>query len=187
MLFYIYSKPHSISELDQKHLDRLKAKFWPRVDKTGNCWIWIGHKYHKGYGCVTSTSKQRRRINLSAHRVSYELLVGEIPEGLTLDHLCRNHACVNPDHLEPVSLWVNQLRGIATPALNAEKTFCKNGHPLTPENLTKRVNVRECSICKKEAWTRWKLKNPEYQREWLVKHPGYMSQWRQDHKILVSV
>ncbi len=90
MPLQLSAKPNSIFELDYEQLEALKEKFWARVEKTNACLIWIGKK-SKGYGCVDSKSEQGQKIRLSAHRVSYELLVGKISEGLELDHLCRNH------------------------------------------------------------------------------------------------
>ncbi|WP_411732175.1 HNH endonuclease signature motif containing protein [Paeniglutamicibacter sp.] len=77
--------------------------FWAKVRKTNSCWVWTAAKV-KGYGKF-----QKHR----AHRWSYEHLVGPIPEGLTLDHLCRNRACVNPEHLEPVTVEENVRRAAA--------------------------------------------------------------------------
>src|SRR5688572_21764976 len=71
----------------------------------------------------------------SAHRLMYVALRGPIPDGLELDHLCRNHACVNPWHMEPVTGRVNKLRGTSPSAVHAAKTHCPKGHAYTPENV----------------------------------------------------
>ncbi|MFI1562215.1 HNH endonuclease [Streptomyces sp. NPDC020490] len=88
-----------------------RPRFWARVDKTapGGCWVWTGSVESKGYGAPTINGAKR-----PAHRVAYEDLVGPIPEGLHLDHLCRVRRCVNPEHLEPVTSRENALRGIQT-------------------------------------------------------------------------
>lgn len=72
-------------------------RFWEKVDKSGECWLWTAYTTKKGYGQTHIGGKTKY-----AHRVAYELSVGPIPDGKELDHLCRNRACVNPDHLDPV-------------------------------------------------------------------------------------
>jgi hypothetical protein len=94
------------------------------------CWLWIGALSPKGYGLVQYRGRQRR-----AHRVSYEVNVGPIPHGLVLDHLCRVRRCINPDHLEAVTIQENLARGLSFSAVNAQKTECVAGHPLSGENL----------------------------------------------------
>ena len=88
-----------------------------------------------------------------AHRFSYERAKGVIPEGLELDHLCRNPACVNPDHLEAVSGHENVRRSDGPSAINARKSHCPNGHPYLGENLVRWKNHRYCVACKR-AWER---------------------------------
>jgi len=108
------------------------------------CWRWTAFT-HQGYGkCAVPELGEQL-----AHRVSYIVFRGEIPEGLTLDHLCRNRWCVNPWHLEPVSNVENVMRGEGVCARNARKTHCKHGHELSPENIYWRPNGRrECATCK---------------------------------------
>lgn len=117
--------------------------------KPNGCVEWTAGTNGVGYGLFhpyTTTGNKK----VYAHRWSYEQRYGEIPEGLHLDHLCRNTRCVNPDHLEPVTPRVNILRGISDPALNARKALCHKGHPFTPENVyvnpgTGYRNCRECN------------------------------------------
>lgn len=80
-------------------------RFWSKVVKTEDCWEWTGAKTGAGYGHVLLNYK-----NVYAHRLSYELLVGPIPEGLVIDHVCRNRGCINPEHLEPVTPRENVMR-----------------------------------------------------------------------------
>ena len=95
-----------------------------------------------------------------AHRVAYEALIGPIPKGLCLDHLCRVRYCVNPAHLEPVTVRENVLRGISPPAVNARKRLCKNGHALSGRNLYLKTRYgwpgRECRTCKRLLARRWR-------------------------------
>ncbi len=119
--------------------------FWARVDRSAGasgCWPWTGRLSKAGYGAIDWVGH-----SVVAHRVAYELTVGPVPEGLDLDHLCRNRACANPAHLEPVTSRENTLRSpIALPAINARMVTCKEGHP-----LVRLPNGRQrwCPICKK--------------------------------------
>lgn len=134
------------------------VRFFKFVDKWyDGCWRWMGGFHHSGYGLFTPYQSK----TVWAHRFSYELAKGPIPDGLVIDHLCRVPSCVNPDHLEAVTPRENALRGNTIPAANAAKTHCKNGHEYTPENtyLTSK-NQRQCRICNKvknrEAAERWR-------------------------------
>lgn len=121
------------------------SRFWALVDKSGECWGWLGAKQAGGYGRFMIQS--RPRILILAHRYSYEQLVGAIPDDLTIDHLCRNPSCVNPAHLEPVSRAENALRA----SRNAMKTHCDYGHEFTEDNIYRapsRPNVRGCRKCR---------------------------------------
>lgn len=129
---------------------RSSSRFWTKVRKTKKCWVWLGARSGQGrYGAF--------RVNLSlvtAHRYAYELLVGPIPEGLTLDHLCRNTLGVNPSHLEAVSLRENILRGNGMGARRARQTYCINGHPFSGANLLISSGARYCRICKRARQAR---------------------------------
>lgn len=134
---------------------RIEDRFWPHVDQDGpgGCWLWTGSKTPSGYGLARAESGSSRRTG--AHRMAYELLVGPIPEGLQLDHLCCNPSCVNPDHLEPVTARVNSLRSTSPPAANEVKTHCVNGHEFTPENTGRRANGnRRCRACGRDWYHR---------------------------------
>lgn len=111
-------------------------RFWEKVMKTETCWLWTGAKAsiygHGKFGRV------------KAHRWAYENLVGPIPTGLTIDHLCRVPACVNPEHLEPVKLAENIRRAAAA------QTHCKHGHPLD-DAYRDQYGYRHCRICRRDA------------------------------------
>jgi len=120
-------------------------RFWSKVNKTDTCWLWTACIQTGGYGLSWYNGR-----NVLAHRLSYELLKGEIPKGLTIDHLCRVRHCVNPDHLEVVTNKENVLRGEGLSAINSRKTHCKRGHPLSGDNLYRHPKgERHCRACKK--------------------------------------
>jgi hypothetical protein len=131
-----------------------EQRFWAHADIGDGCWNWNGNVGSNGYGRI-----RREKRELLAHRVAYEFHVGDIPEGLQIDHLCRNRVCVNPDHLEPVSPRENVLRGEGITALNARKTHCKHGHPFSESNthITSEGD-RECRTCRAENTRRWRQK-----------------------------
>jgi hypothetical protein len=125
-------------------------RFWKRVTILENgCWQWTG-AMSSGYGMFGEQRKPGAKRNrmTSAHIWSYKNTIGPIPPGLELDHTCRNRACVNPLHLEPVTHRINVLRGSSIPAENEQKEFCKRGHEFTPENTYPRPNGgRTCRAC----------------------------------------
>lgn len=119
------------------------ARFWSKVELGEGCWLWRGATNRHGYGIFGVLGRSRM-----AHRIAYELSVGPIPEGLTIDHLCRNHACVRPGHLEPVTNKENILRGISPSAIHARTTHCPQGHPYDARNTRIRRNgKRACLAC----------------------------------------
>ena len=123
------------------------------IPQPSGCIEWIGARHpHGGYGCFGT--KQNGKWGLRrAHRIAYMHFVGPIPDGLTIDHLCRNTACVNPSHLEAVTDRVNVLRGSSPPALNSRKTHCKYGHEFTAENIYRTAsNGRKCRTCQQLRW-----------------------------------
>lgn len=102
----------------------LTERFWEKVRKGDGCWEWLGARCEPGgYGRIRLDGAQ-----LLAHRVAYEINVGAIPDDLTIDHLCGNRWCVNPEHLEPVERGENSRRYASA------LTHCKHGHEFTPEN-----------------------------------------------------
>lgn len=120
-------------------------RFWAKVKKTDTCWLWEGTTWN-GYGQVFVNTA---RGSVPAHRFAYELLVDSIPDGLQIDHLCRNPCCVNPEHLEPVTKRENVLRGVGASAQNTRKTHCIRGHEFSGANLYLHPDgYRVCRACK---------------------------------------
>lgn len=127
-------------------MTKLGERFWMKVRKTDGCWLWTASLNHYGYGQFRDGSTVSR-----AHRLAYVEANGSIPDGLQLDqldHLCRNRACVNPDHLEPVTQRTNNRRGMGFSGRNAAKTACLNGHQFDAQNTHRdRIGRRRCRAC----------------------------------------
>lgn len=137
-----------ISEADELLLQRLLGKV--RIDQEKGCWLWTAGKGSGEYPVIQVNLRTKYGIRGTryAHRVSYELLVGDIPEGLQLDHLCRVRWCVHPNHLEPVTPKENTNRGIQA---NRKKTSCPAGHEYSFENTYVYPNGhRRCRECHRE-------------------------------------
>lgn len=154
-------------------------RFWVFVDKKGPvildtpCWLWTGCQDGRGYGFFSIDGRSRR-----AHRVSWCLANGDLTSGLVLDHLCKTKHCVNPSHLEQVTVKENTMRAEGPSAKNAVKTHCWRGHALTEENLRsdpKRPNDRSCHVCAVEQQRKArKRKKDEVARQ--LKIDGLMSE-----------
>lgn len=130
------------------------------VDPASKCVIWAGAKTVDGYGKAWDGTQ-----DVKAHRMAYVLAAGSIPDGLQIDHLCRNRACVSPAHLEPVTGQENLMRGDTHQARNAAKTHCDQGHEFTPENTrvhapTKKYpnGRRSCRACHRQWSREWRAR-----------------------------
>lgn len=128
------------------------------TDKLDNgCWQYKGY-LHNGYARIWDGSRTVR-----AHRFSYEMVNGKIPDRLVIDHLCRNKACVNPAHLEVVTIKENTLRGDGPTSLNSRKSHCQKGHEFTPDNTAFECGSRICKVCKSIKAKAYMAKNwPKY-------------------------
>ena len=139
--------------------DMLSDRFWAKVNKTEACWLWNAAQSADGYGQFKANRRQ-----VKAHRFAYELLVGPIPDGLQLDHLCRIRHCVNPAHLEPVTPKENIRRGRRA---NSEKSHCPQGHSYDAGNTKLRQHGgRNCRACdrarhQRSYWQRATRMTPE--------------------------
>lgn len=128
-----------------------EQRFFEKVNKTSvGCWIWIGATVPCRDGFVYGKFWLGGRMKM-AHRASWELFRGDIPVGLTIDHLCRVTLCVNPEHLEPVTQKENTMRGNSVIVTNSKKTHCPAGHEYSENNLElavfKSKGHRQCRIC----------------------------------------
>lgn len=124
---------------ERAEMARLASVFWSRVERLGpnDCHRWLASKSN-GYGSFRICGRP-----FYAHRIAYELAIGPIADGLTIDHLCRNRGCVNPAHLEPVTISENIRRA------TRDRTECKRGHLLSPENVLLEGTHRRCRACMK--------------------------------------
>lgn len=135
-------------------------RFWARVDKSGDCWIWTGTAAGAGYGHFYVGGGRKNRIRTYAHRWSYEQTKGPIPAGLEIDHRCRVRRCVNPDHLEPATHAENQRRT----AGNKHGPYdvgasCRQGHERTTENTgINGAGYRFCRPCRRATSARYKAR-----------------------------
>lgn len=126
----------------QERTASLEDRLWPRIDKSGDCWIWTGAINASGYGAIGNAGKVLR-----VHRVVYDLLVGPIPDGLQLDHLCRVRACCRPDHLEPVDNRTNWLRGEHPTAVMLRTDRCQRGHIYSVHRRARPDGTGYCGAC----------------------------------------
>lgn len=122
--------------------DSIDDRLWGRLTLDGDCWTWTGPLTDKGYG---QTVGHNRRY-WYPHHLAYFLLIGDVPDGLVLDHLCRNRACANPYHLDPVPATVNTARGVEARWTEP----CPNGHPAT-ERKTIPSGKNVCTACRRES------------------------------------
>lgn len=110
------------------------------------CWEWTPNLKPNGYGRLQVGGREGKEFY--AHRFSYAAFNGPVPGGLQVDHLCRNRACCNPDHLEAVSCRENLMRGQTLTASRAAQTHCMHGHEFTTENIRRSKNgTRHCRTC----------------------------------------
>lgn len=148
--------------------EKVQRHFDARIDKSGDCWVWTGPLNRYGYGIFNFGARGRKL----AHRVSYELAFGPMPDGLVGDHTCHNEdeacfggnscphrKCCNPEHLEPVPIGENSKRGNTPPALNLAKKLCSRGHEF---DYTDKRGWRKCSTCQREVYGMRKERNPRF-------------------------
>ncbi len=128
--------------------ERAEARFWSKVDMSGDCWLWTAAVQRNGYGLFWFNGRLEK-----AHRWAYMTMVGAIPAATPfLDHLCRNPSCVRTAHLEPVTNRENVMRGL-TPNRSGcrkrEQRECVHGHPFDEENTRHYAGRRHCKECRR--------------------------------------
>lgn len=143
--------------MQERHLNSstrelVASRLLQHVRESGDCWLWTGAVNCEGYARIRVLGDSSK---WAIHRASYEAFVGPIPDGLTIDHLCRNPGCINPAHLEAVTMEENIRRGHGIGMRNASKTSCHRGHPYTesscrPEQRGQGKLGRRCVICRRE-------------------------------------
>jgi len=131
----------------KENIEDLIKRILPKilVLKMG-CWEWQGRKVKGGYGNINVNKKR-----IGIHRILYKYYYDKLDSRLEIDHLCRNTSCCNPLHLEQVTHKENVLRGFSLNAINARKTHCKRGHPLSGDDIRiEKYGSRRCKKCKNE-------------------------------------
>lgn len=131
-----------------------EERFWKKVDKNGpnGCWIWLGYKTPAGYSGMARLEDWSQREY--PHRTAYKLSGRVIPDGYTIDHLCKTRDCVNPNHMRAVTQGENTLAGNTVASINAAKTQCIHGHEFSVDES--RVRRRVCKECNKVTQQRWR-------------------------------
>ena len=142
----------------------VEDRFWQSIIVVENCWEWA-KKVSKQNGYAHMKVDGRDRL---AHRWAYEHFRGPIPDGMQIDHLCRNRSCVNPEHMEVVSPYTNTARGFSPSVVTKQIGFCKRGHEMVGDNIGKRKDGRRwCKAC--VEWNH--EKNRDHRR-------AYFAAWR---------
>ena len=136
----------SLKKFKRLQMHQYKEKLLAKLDKSNSCWIFTDSLDKDGYGRVRCGDKK-----IFAHRLSYQIFIGQIPDGLVIDHLCRNRSCANPEHLEAVSNAENIRRG-ETGKILKDKTHCPQGHEYNENNTRiKKSGHRSCKECDRIA------------------------------------
>jgi len=147
----------------------IEERFWAKVQKTDDCWLWQASTVPLGYGQFYRDGRP-----IGAHRVSYELANGPVSHGFELDHLCRNPPCVRPDHLEAVTHRENLLRGNSPAARESRVTSCPKGHVYDEANTVLYRGKRQCRTCARDrARERYHIAVPNARR-----YRSYISKWQ---------
>lgn len=139
-------EPTAESGVGRRSTLAAKLRFYSFVDEATGCWNWRGGVAGNGYGSV----RVPHGPQMGAHRAAWIVANGPVPDGLQIDHLCRNPLCINPAHLEAVSPRENTIRGDAPSARHLRQTHCVNGHPFDEVNTRIDRRGRTCRACHRE-------------------------------------
>lgn len=157
---YLRASNYKLKQFIENPLDRFICKINKNSGTFGydgkypsECWIWTANTNEDGYGLLWMPEG-----NIGAHVFSYKLYHGDIPLGMTVNHICYVRNCVNPTHLNLLSVCNNILDGQGPAAINARKQHCKHGHALTIDNTYKQPNGRGCLICRRIYGKIWQEK-----------------------------
>ena len=161
--------------LEQKLIcPKWQKYFWSRVERASSneCWLWVGPKNRDGYSCPYLGRIGKTPHKTFGHRAVWRMLRGEIPDRMTIDHLCLVKHCVNPDHMQIVTNESNVELGAVVQG--ERSTECRRGHPRTPENTHYMKNQRTCAVCRREsAQAKYQIVRDSrlaYQRDWYAKN-----------------
>ena len=156
-------------------MERVQGKYL--VDAASGCWNWTARLDKDGYAAQLKIGSRTdgSRTQVRPHRWVYEQLKTPIPEGLVIDHLCRNRRCLNPDHMEPVTPLENHHRG-----LRAKATVCPKGHPIEGDNEVARSHGIRCRTCR-NAWY------ADYHRRTGHKHSNAYKQRKRSEKSVLEI
>jgi hypothetical protein len=164
----IHKHPDEYYKIATASADAIREKLWSccSPEPMSGCWLWIKGK-SAGYGKVW-IKISGKAVQFMAHRLNYTVCVGVIPEELDLDHKCRNPACINPDHLEPVPHRENLMRGVRRGGEKfGRRDRCSKGHVYTSETSYLKIRsdgrspYRVCRICMRRWDREHKLRNKE--------------------------
>lgn len=178
----VVGEPRQKRRVAPKHFTVSERLAFHSKPGNGGCINWTAGCDEQGYGFIFVGGKQRR-----AHRIAYEEALGPIPDGLVIDHLCRNPSCIAVQHLEAVTVRENTMRGASPYALAAAKTQCLRGHPLSGENLTTdHRGHRKCRACANIHTKKHRETHPQvrdFKAEW-ERRKDAVNAKRREHKAL---